>query len=438
MQISKIKPVPKYIIKRIKETDLKDNPDQDKSTRYYSYLTKNNGELVKVTVAVRNRSKKWYYKQCAIHGIHSDRCFIKDMLYTGLAGYRVGWYEEGLSKYPKWYEDKEWGWQYDRMFDMYAPVVNFDYLQKLPAYRYSAVELQTKTDVIQYLRLYEQYPFIEYLVKAGLNQIAMSKTILKQIQKDKNFPKWLLQHKQELMKNYYYVDIIIKSYKTGKPLKTLQANKELLLEYAHDFTYKLVLREVPKIDRYKLVKYLKANHISLSSYHDYVVACNYLKLNMNENRNLFPHDFKRWHDIRIDEQKTAKAKLDVLKQKELYSMFAEVADKYKALQYDGNYNFVCIIAKSPQELFREGEELHHCVGKMGYDQKFIREDSLIFFIRIKDQIEKPYITIEYSPAEHKILQTHGLYNCMPDEQTATFINKVWLPYANKTIKKIAA
>lgn len=53
MKIEKIKPIPKYIQKKIKLYD-----DQLKSapfgrTRFYAYFTKNDGELVKVTVAVR-------------------------------------------------------------------------------------------------------------------------------------------------------------------------------------------------------------------------------------------------------------------------------------------------------------------------------------------------------------------------------------------------
>ena len=52
MLIEKIKPMPKYIEKLIKAKDKKLNPKPLGNTRYYAYLTKNDGELVKVTVAV--------------------------------------------------------------------------------------------------------------------------------------------------------------------------------------------------------------------------------------------------------------------------------------------------------------------------------------------------------------------------------------------------
>ena len=41
------------------------------------------------------------------------------------------------------------------------------------------------------------------------------------------------------------------------------------------------------------------------------------------------------------------------------------------------------------ELIKEGNALDHCVGKMNYDQKFAREESLIFFVRNKDNPQIP-------------------------------------------------
>ena len=127
MLIEKIKPIPKYIVEKIRKRDAIRYPEPHGNTRFYSYLTKNDGELVKVTVAVRHRYKNWHYKQVAVHGVHSDRCYVKDMCFTYIGGYSVGWYAEGLNKTQKWYEDDEWGWYYDSGFDPYAPVVNKEY-----------------------------------------------------------------------------------------------------------------------------------------------------------------------------------------------------------------------------------------------------------------------------------------------------------------------
>ena len=97
-----------------------------------------------------------------------------------------------------------------------------------------------------------------------------------------------------------------------------------------------------------------------------------------------------------------------------------------------------MIARSPQDLIREGDILHHCVGRMNYDQKFAREESLIFFVRNASDPETPFVTVEYSLLQHKVLQCYGEHDHRPDDNVLEFVNKKWLPYANRKLKKIAA
>ena len=49
MKIDKIKPIPKYIAKKIIKLDKSRNLKYNQK-RFYAYFTKNDGELVKVTV----------------------------------------------------------------------------------------------------------------------------------------------------------------------------------------------------------------------------------------------------------------------------------------------------------------------------------------------------------------------------------------------------
>ena len=436
MKMNKIKPVPKYLEKAILKLDKKMCKEQDGRTRFYSYLTKNDGELCKVSVAVRNKRKKWYCKQVAVHGIHSKECFIKDISFTNIAGYKVGWYDLGLTTYPKWYEDARWGYQQDKYFDMYAPIVNKEYLSKLKEYKYSAWQLYDGVSIIQYLRLYEEFPQLEYVMKAGLDCFSTSKQILRLIGKDKKFAKWLIANKPKFLSRFYYKDIVVKAYKTGKDLDTLQGDKELLLNYAHEDGYKRAKEILPIDKQDKLIKYLHSNKIHPSSYRDYLRACEYLKLDLSEDKNAFPHDFTYWHNTRIDEYHTAKALADEKARTELYEKFRGVAEKYMPLQ-QSKKDYIVVIAMSPSELIKEGETLHHCVGRMGYDQRFAREDSLIFFVRRREEPDTPFVTVEYSPSKHKILQTHGMHNSTPDEETMKYIQKTWLPFANKAVRQMA-
>lgn len=157
-----------------------------------------------------------------------------------------------------------------------------------------------------------------------------------------------------------------------------------------------------------------------------------------------PKDFKRWHDIRIDEYHTAKAVAGEKERELLYAKFGEIAKKYMALEKVSSTHlykhsttkYAVLIATSPKELLYEGEKLNHCVGKMNYEQKFIRQETLIFFVRSINSLDTPFVTLEYSIKTKQVLQCYGLDSKKPDDKVLHFVNKTWLPYANKTIKKI--
>ena len=68
----------------------------------------------------------------------------------------------------------------------------------------------------------------------------------------------------------------------------------------------------------------------------------------------------------------------------------------------------------------------------------VREESLIFFIRNKQEPNTPFVTVEYSISQKKVLQCYGEHDHIPSCDVLHYVNKVWLPYANKTLKQIAA
>ena len=60
------------------------------------------------------------------------------------------------------------------------------------------------------------------MVKSGLYRLATSRMILQKMKKDKNFHKWLVANNQNRIERYY-VETILESYKTKRPLDELQA-----------------------------------------------------------------------------------------------------------------------------------------------------------------------------------------------------------------------
>lgn len=436
MNAEKIKPIPKYIKERIYKLDQDRRPSQDGVLRFYSYLAKNEGELVKITVAVKSKYKKWHCKQVAVHGLRSDYCLVKDMIFHYIAGYSVGWQSEGLYKQKKWYEDNEWGEGYEKMFDPYAPIVNKEFLAKLPEFKYSASELYQGDDIIRYLRVYEEHPGVEMLLKLGLEELTHSKTIICKCEKDKLFKKWIYRNAETIRKSKYYISSLILAYKSNMSIADAYAieyiKKSLMnKEFA-------AIRQVIKKNYKAFEEYVKTNKITYYQYRDYVDVCLKLGLDMTLPKNIFPHEFRKWHDIRIDQYATKKALERAEKEKELTDKFSAVAEKYLALQKQGKDDYIIIIAKSPVELVKEGAFLHHCVGRMNYDQKMAREETLIFFIRKKSEPDTPLATLEYSLSKKAVLQCYGNHDSKPEAAIEEFVYHKWLPYANRKLKRIAA
>ena len=432
-----IKPIPKYIINLIEKRDKESIKYHYIPNRFYSYLTRYKNEILQVIVACKYKGKKLYCKQVAIHGLHANKCFVKDIAYFNIAGYTVGWYAEGLSKYEKWYENNGWDIAEDKHFNPYAPVLNIDYVFRFPQFKYCAVDLVHTTEVLKYLRLYEKYPQMEMVAKFGLTNYIFSKQLLAKTSKDKKFRTWLIQHKDELSTNYFYISTILLSYKTGKPLKETQLFESAKKELQQHDNYRQIKTIIDKSEYTKLIEYITKQNTNLSSYSDYISACNHLDIDLQLDKNKFPHNFQHWHDVRIDQYHTKLAEEDEERRKSLYNQFSLVADKYLPLQRNLKDNFVVVIAKSPKDLINEGNILHHCVGSYNYDQKFAREESLIFFVRNKDNIQTPFVTLEYSLDKHKVLQCYGEHDTKPADEVLNFVYKIWLPYANRKIRKIA-
>ena len=303
MKVTDIKPIPKYMLEKIKKVDKEYYPTPDGHVRCYAYLTTWKNELVKVTVAVKHRYKKWYCKQVAVHGLDSEKCFVKDMEYCYCSGmgFRFGWYDEGLQKYEQWFE-RGWCWADDKYYDPYAELINPYFIDRLPEFKYSAYKLYQGYDIFKYLRLYRQYPQLEMLMKLGFTNIAMSTTILKRCGTDKAFCKWLIANQPLLQERHYYIDVIVRAYRTKKSLDLLQSYKEAKLKLIHDDDLKPIKELFKEKDLERFFDYMAKQQTNPNTYLDYLKACQHLGLDMTEEKNRFPHDFKRWNDANPESQ----------------------------------------------------------------------------------------------------------------------------------------
>lgn len=426
MFIEYIKPIPKYILKEIEQAD-KNRYDTTNRTRYYAYLTIIKKEICKITVAVKNIKEKWCCKQVAVHYVPSDIAYTRNLKFYYICGYITEWD----------YDSNEWYTIEDKYADPYAPIINLEIIGKLDKYKYAAYQTYNDVDIIQYLRQYQKYPECEYLIKLGLQKYIHNTSILKLMQKDKNFIKYLVKLNQNKMLRKLDVPIIIKAYKTKDNAEKLQKIKNIKNELK-TYRYSNIINDVwgEKLEQFQ--DYILNQNITIHDYLDYINACKYLQLDLTQNKNKQPKEFMRWHDIRIDQYNTKKAKEDKKKRIQLYKDFNKISQKYNKLSYTQNQDFICIIAKSPNELVNEGNILHHCVGRMNYDQKFIQEKSLIFFVRKKTEPTIPYVTMEFALQNKTITQCYAEHDSKPEDNVLNFVNNQWLKYAKQQLKQIAA
>lgn len=218
------------------------------------------------------------------------------------------------------------------------------------------------------MRLYEQFPHAELLVKFAMAAYATSKQILQKTATDKAFCKWLIAHREQLQYGMYYIQTILQVYKTGKDLREIQS----LLSFKKSFTHSNVYADLKPLfitnaELEKFAHYLDKQNIYYSLYHDYFLACRGLGLDISLPKNKYSHNFMHWHDVRISQYNTQKALLKEQERQAFHTKFATVANKYLPLQKDTT-EFVVLLAKSPTELVEEGKALQHCVGSLHYDQ----------------------------------------------------------------------
>lgn len=244
MDINNLKPIPKYI----ENQDKKYYRQACGNTRFYSYLTRWQKELIKITVAVKQFKGARYYKQVAVHGLHSPVCFAKDIDCYIIGGYVVCWYSEGLQKYPKSYADDKWYTYKDKYFDPYAPCVNLNYVLKIPEFKYCAINGYNQTSIFKYLRCYEKYPQAEYLIKLGLPNLADKRTILALLKKDKAFRRWIIKNKDICNLQYNNASSIIHAYKTGNTFeesrKFIERKSKLYLTKKYECDYSPIKKTV--------------------------------------------------------------------------------------------------------------------------------------------------------------------------------------------------
>lgn len=161
------------------------------------------------------------------------------------------------------------------------------------------------------------------------------------------------------------------------------------------------LKKLPKeINLRKFINYLKEQKFSFDYYLDYIYMLQELETPLTSDLVVFPKDLTKAHDDLVQ----------VIGKLERELEEKEYEKRQKALQkYEQEIDeFMFLVPKDLQEIVNEGNALHHCVGGKHYLDNHTKGNTNIIFIRQKDEVEKPYFTLEYK--NQHVAQVQGKYN----------------------------
>lgn len=314
---------------------------------------------------------------------------------TSVSWYGYQYYSYGEEDFGKWMEEKKIGVAVD--------IINLDVLNNTK-FKYSGYS--GNGDFLEWMRTFVEYPQVEYLGKLGFPP---SRKLLKKAAKDKAFCKYLARANPN-----GNINAIIYAYDHN--ISTLEAGDILCKKQdaGKKFKGNEWLKKA-KIDTIKAMRYIDRVGCTPQSYCDYVEACVGLKLDMSDTKNAFPDDYRRMECIRINQW-------DSKRNKQKNKEFKEAALKYQKYEIHGEI-YSIIIPQRLADLKTEGIMLDHCVGKMGYDQKMIKGESFIAFVRKNDNLNNPFVTVEYGLSSKRVLQCYGYRDSNPEKPVTDFVKK---------------
>ena len=187
---------------------------------------------------------------------------------------------------------------------------------------------------------------------------------------------------------------------------------------------------VDRIKKYgdilKTVEYMQSQgekERNLGDWADYIENSKKLGYDITDKSVKYPRKFRKMHDRFADE---VTARQNQFRNK----AFKRLYKKYSAIYGYADRNFIVILPKVPNDLIREGREMHHCVGT--YIGRYADEESIILFIRRREAPDVPFITAEVSP-DNRPVQIQDKHDRKPPEE----VMKFWEKY-QKTVLTAAA
>lgn len=300
-----------------------------------------------------------------------------------------------------------------------------------PELYYAAVFNGQSPNIIKYLLDWARYPVMEYLVKRGFCRLVSAK--VNGLDKDERdlilwrrgklgecfrFPLRLLRLMQPgewRMTDIGRAGVLWRLCQNGA---VAERDISELLNLGIDYAAISPATKYAPLRR--IVKYLaeqtEAAHHGLERlYMDYIGECEQLRMDLSSEQVLFPRDLREAHAATSQQMRYEKNRV-------AQEQFAHAVDGLQKFAWESG-GYTIRPAASQEELIAEGQALHHCVG--GYALRMAEGKTAIFFIRLAEEPDRPYYTLELQGK--KLIQCRTKNNAPYTEDAGieAFVNS-WL------------
>lgn len=354
-----------------------------------------------------------------------ERCFIE---FYPILKHR--WFH--ITNYGEWLNNRYLNMWYEYPYKNYTYSRNLGMINKEKGFEYAPLGEYCKlmgqyANVLLFLNAYTHYPAVEMFVKCKMSNL-VEYTIGEYGSKPLIF-NWQAKNLKDVLglNNKQSLQYAIKNNATKEDilaLRVLEAeNKPITKDNLFTAHYVSILAKEAYsyfgFEGFKsyFIKSLEEDlYDFIHDYNDYFKNSIKLKRDMANTKWLKPYNFQKAHD-------QAYKLVESLETKELDNNVKKILKQYLKLKFEDDKYFV-VIPKSANDIRKEGKENANCVG--GYVRRVARGDSIICFIRHKNEPDKSFYTVEVNPIDFKIVQCRGYHNNpTPEEAQVKAFARQW-------------
>ena len=137
-----------------------------------------------------------------------------------------------------------------------------------------------------------------------------------------------------------------------------------------------------------------------------------LKIDLTDKTRMFPSSLKKEHDVAMFAYRSVKEEVDK-------ETFAEQAKVNAFFEYKYK-DLIAIVPKTPEDIVEEATRQRNCLRS--YVERVKVGNTVVVFIRKKDEPEKAYVTAEIF--DGRLTQLKGYCNSNPrDKELMEFVDK---------------